>query len=92
MQEAIQKQSEEKEAAEQQTQKLVDQLKSTKTATAAASESNKSANGGLMEKLLLGVILLLWIAIMVYTNYFMDDRTENLDEASSFDQTAGGEI
>jgi len=38
-----------------------------------------------MEKLLLGVILLLWIAIMVYTNYFMDDRTENLDEASSFD-------
>lgn len=45
-----------------------------------------------MEKILLGVILLVWIAIMVYTNYFMEDKSENLDEARGFDMTSGGEI
>ena len=67
--EAVEKQKKETEMVEKQKQKLVEQLKSSKTAPVEQKPSSNSS----MDKILLGAILLAWISIMVYTNYFIED-------------------
>ena len=78
IEEAMQKQKEESEETDKQTEKLVKQLMVSKKQPEKAGNGDKANDGGQMDKVLLAAILLLWISIMVYTNYFIEPETDDI--------------